>query len=84
MSLTEYLDWKKTDTSETITSSVKNTFDYDAFKVSQLGGKLIDIWETKHLKSTQLTTVGQIIGVMVSDQYVGGKTNMSSWNQWCF
>ena len=54
-------------------------FDYDQFASSQLGVQLLKIWEENALKSCQLTTVGQMIGVMVGDQYVGGKTDMSGW-----
>lgn len=67
------------DLSKVLNEKFKNTFDYEEFKGTPLGIKLIDIWENKSLKSAQLTTTGQILGVMVSDQFVGGKTNMSAW-----
>lgn len=67
------------DLSKILSGKFKGTFNYEDFKQSQLGERLVDIWENKALKNTQLTTVGQIIGVMVIDQYVGGKTNMEGW-----
>ena len=54
-------------------------FDYDFFKEQSLGTALIDIWEKHKLKSTQLTSIGQMIGVMVSDQVTGSLTNMAGW-----
>lgn len=54
-------------------------FDYEGFKSTQLGEKVLAVWEGGSLKSCQLTSVGQILGVMVSDQYVGSKTSMSGW-----
>ena len=56
-----------------------NQFNYDIFSTHPVGTQLIEKWEGKSLKSCQLTTVGQILGVMISDQVCGGKTNMLSW-----
>ena len=67
------------DLTKVFSQKFKNNFDYESFKTTQVGIQLIDLWEKGALKSCQLTTVGQMIGVMVSDQFVGGKTNMSSW-----
>ena len=67
------------DLSQILTQKLGKGFEYEEFKLTQLGDKLIAIWEEKSLKSCQLTTVGQILGIMVSDQFIGGKTNMSGW-----
>ncbi|MDA3919399.1 MAG: hypothetical protein PF501_01755 [Salinisphaera sp.] len=67
------------DLAQILTNNMGESFDYAAFKAIDFGKNIIDIWEDKGLKSCQLTTVGQILGVMVSDQRVGGKTNMSGW-----
>ena len=67
------------DLSKILSIKFGGSFNFDEFKTAPFGAKLIDVWETKALKSCQLTTVGQIIGIMVSDQCTGGKTNMSGW-----
>lgn len=61
--------------------NVGETFDYEDFASTELGKKVIDAWDGGGLKSCQLTTVGQILGVMVSDQYIGNKTNMAGWGE---
>lgn len=67
------------DLQKTLTDKNKGKFNYGTFKDSPLGKFLVDIWENQHLKSTQLTSTGQIIGVMVSDQVTGAATNMDGW-----
>lgn len=67
------------DLKEILNRKFDGNFNYEAFIQSPQGTRLMEIWEGKSLKSCQLTTVGQILGVMISDQVVGGKTNMSSW-----
>ena len=67
------------DLQKVLSQKFNGVFDYDQFASSQLGVQLLKIWEENALKSCQLTTVGQMIGVMVGDQYVGGKTDMSGW-----
>lgn len=62
-----------------LTDKNQGKFNYDFFKEQPLGNSLIDIWEKHHLKSTQLTSIGQMIGVMVSDQVTGSLTNMVGW-----
>jgi hypothetical protein len=58
---------------------IGDTFNYENFAATKMGKKVIEAWDTGGLKSCQLTSVGQILGVMVSDQYIGGKTNMAGW-----
>ncbi len=67
------------DLSQILNQKMGNGFNYEQFKTSQLGEKMLSVWEGGSLKSCQLTSVGQILGMMVSDQYVGGKTSMSGW-----
>ncbi|HDM77501.1 MAG TPA: hypothetical protein ENG51_13690 [Deltaproteobacteria bacterium] len=67
------------DLKKILTDKNQGEFDYDVFKELPIGKNLIEIWENYRLKSTQLTSVGQMIGVMVSDQITGSVTDMSSW-----
>lgn len=67
------------DLSQILDQKIGSGFNYEQFKSSQLGEKVLSVWEDGALKSCQLTSVGQILGVMVSDQYVGGKTSMAGW-----
>jgi len=67
------------DLSAILTQKMVRNFDYETFKATELGEKLVDIWDAKSLNSCQLTTVGQILGIMVTDQYTGSKTNFSGW-----
>lgn len=67
------------DLAQILSQKMGSGFDYEGFKSTQLGEKVLAVWEGGSLNSCQLTSVGQILGVMVSDQYVGGKTSMSGW-----
>lgn len=67
------------DLKKILTDKNQGEFDFDAFKEQPLGKSLTESWEKHHLKSTQLTSIGQMIGVMVSDQVTGAATNMSGW-----
>lgn len=62
-----------------LTQHLGDSFNYEDFVLTKVGKKLAELWESGGLKSCQLTSVGQMLGVMVSDQYIGGKTSMSSW-----
>ena len=67
------------DLNQSLNGKVKTAFNYDMFKATPLGIYLVDVWENKNMKSTQLTSVGQIIGVLVSDQLTNSTTNMQGW-----
>lgn len=67
--------------STVLTHKLGNDFNFENFSSTQLGDKIITAWESNGLKSCQLTTVGQILGIMVSDQFIGGKTTMSNWGE---
>ena len=67
------------DLNQSLSEKVKAEFNYEIFKATPLGVYLADVWENKNLKSTQLTSVGQIIGVLVSDQLTNSTTNMQGW-----
>jgi len=79
LSCLKYESFLSIDLKIILTDKNQGEFDFDAFKEQPLGKSLTDIWEKHQLKSTQLTSVGQIIGVMVSDQVTGSVTNMDSW-----
>lgn len=67
------------DLNKILTDKNKGEFDFDLFKNNPVGQGIFDIWENHALKSTQLTSIGQMIGVMVSDQTTNSVTNMSGW-----
>lgn len=79
LSCMKYESFITRDLQKVLFQKFNGVFDYDQFASSQLGVQMLKIWEENALKSCQLTTVGQMIGVMVGDQYVGGKTDMSGW-----
>ena len=60
-------------------SKFGDVFDSEAFRSSQLGQKLMHMWEKDCLQTCELTTVGQLLGVMVTDQYIGSKTSFAEW-----
>lgn len=67
------------DLQEILTRKNNGKMNYDNFKQHTLGKSLINIWENNGLKSAQLTSIGQMIGVMVSDEVTRLITNMSGW-----
>lgn len=67
------------DLSQVLKQHIGDTFNYENFTSTKMGKRVVEAWDGGALKSCQLTSVGQILGVMVSDQYIGGKTNMSGW-----
>jgi hypothetical protein len=42
---------------------------------------IYDLWENKKLKCATLTSVGQLIGVYVSDLLTGKKTTFYGWEK---
>lgn len=62
-----------------LSSKITANFNYDYFTRGPLGAFLVNVWENQQLKCVQLTSVGQIIGVLVSDQLTGTSTNMAGW-----
>lgn len=50
----------------------------ETFLVTPLGQKMQHTWD-KHLCAVELTTVGQIIGVYVSDLLTGSTTDLTDW-----
>ena len=48
------------------------------FRKIDIGSKIDDLWNNQHLMSVDLTSIGQIIGVLVSDQITGSTTNIDS------
>ncbi len=67
------------DLSTILKSKFGGAFDFDNLKSTPLGEKLTRIWQEDRLKTCELTTVGQMLGVMVSDQQLDGKTSFSEW-----
>ena len=54
-------------------------FDASEFLSTQLGQDLRRLWEEEDLQRYTLTTVGKLLGVMVSDLQFGDRTDLSSW-----
>jgi hypothetical protein len=53
-------------------------FDYAAFSATPVGDKIVQLWKTG-LEKAIPTTIGQLIGVYVSDMLTGTTT---SWDRW--
>ena len=51
-------------------------FDVAKFNESEIGKKIIDKWD-QGIKSVTLTSVGQLVGVYVSDMVTGGNTDLT-------
>jgi predicted nucleic acid-binding protein len=53
-------------------------FSFEAWKHNYpYASKIVDLWENHLLKSVTLTSIGQIIGVYVSDLVTGNRTNIN-------
>jgi len=51
-------------------------YEVEDFKKVDIGPRIDDLWNNQHLKSVDLTSIGQIIGVLVSDHITGSSTNI--------
>ena len=69
------------DLSKILSHKFGGAFDFDTFKSKPLGKKLVKMWEENNLQKCELTTVGQILGVMVSDQHLSNKTSLAAWSK---
>ncbi len=56
------------------------TFDYKAFSATKIGKKVKELWES-NLKHALPTTVGQVIGIYVSDMLTNTKTSFDGWGE---
>lgn len=54
------------------------TFDYKAFSATEIGNKVKELWESE-LKHALPTTIGQLIGVYVSDMLTNTHTSLDQW-----
>jgi len=54
------------------------TFDYKAFSATEIGKKVKELWESE-LKHALPTTIGQLIGVYVSDMLTNTHTSLDQW-----
>jgi len=54
-------------------------FNKNEFANHLIGKSLSSLWKENKMSSISLTSVGQIIGVYVSDMYTNGKTNFVDW-----
>lgn len=55
-------------------------FDNEAFFKSDVGIRITFLWNEQLLRSLVLTSIGQIIGVYVSDMLSGGTTQFQGWS----
>jgi hypothetical protein len=53
-------------------------FDYAAFSATNVGKLIVQLWESG-LKYAIPTTIGQLIGIYVSDMLTGTNTTLDSW-----
>jgi len=53
-------------------------FDYEAFSATPVGDKIVQLWKTG-LEKAIPTTIGQLIGVYVSDMLTGTTTSWDGW-----
>ena len=56
------------------------TFDYEAFSATEIGKKIEEIWKSG-LQNAIPTTVGQVIGVYVSDMLTKTTTSFDGWGE---
>ena len=54
-------------------------FDFNILKDTVLNEKIKQLWDVSRLQTIDLTTTGQIIGVMASDIISDTKTNLDGW-----
>jgi hypothetical protein len=54
-------------------------FDFNILKDTVLNEKIKQLWDGSRLQTIDLTTTGQIIGVMASDMISNTKTNFDGW-----
>ena len=54
-------------------------FDFNILKDTVLKEKIKQLWDSSRLQTIDLTTTGQIIGVMASDMISNTKTNFDGW-----
>ena len=54
-------------------------FDFNILKDTVLNEKIKQLWDVSRLQTIDLTTTGQIIGVMASDIIPDTKTNLDGW-----
>ncbi len=69
------------DLAKVLKAKLGDTFDFDGFVSTPLGERLAHMWKDDGLQKCDLTTVGQMLGVMVNDQRGGGKTGFTGWGQ---
>lgn len=67
------------DLQQVLVSKGVEGFDYGQFAASAMGKSLVEVWETDKLKCIRLTSVGQLIGILVSDQLSSSNTDLSKW-----
>ena len=67
------------DLSELLSGKTKEPFDYEVFKKTDIGVYSTDVWERQQLKSVTMTSVGIMIGIMVSDKLSNSRTNFQGW-----
>lgn len=79
LSCLKVLSFVGRDLKSTLAKKNNDKFDYESFKITDLGCFLVDIWDKQKLHTVELTSIGQIIGIMVTDQMAGASTNMSVW-----
>ena len=65
--------------SEVLQRKLGERFDSDQFLSTPVGQKLNHVWKEDQLEKCDLTTTGELLGVMVSDQRLGDRTRLGGW-----
>lgn len=68
------------DLKEILSGKNHNVFNYDLFAESEIGKSILKLWKQNKLEAFNLTTIGQLIGIMVSDRLSNSKTSFANWN----
>ncbi len=68
------------DLQRTLQGKFGDDFDFDGFQSTQLGEKLKHMWKEGDLQRCSLTTLGQLLGVVVSDVESGTRTDFKAWD----
>ncbi|MHA1702551.1 MAG: LPO_1073/Vpar_1526 family protein [Promethearchaeota archaeon] len=79
ISCVKYISILSQNIDNSIRKKFDNNFNTDEFKNSEIGEYIYKLWNHNGLEYLTLTSIGLIIGVMVSDLLSGSKTEVIGW-----
>lgn len=68
------------DLKDILTKKNNDIFNYEQFANNDIGKYILTMWGPSKLESFTLTSIGQLIGIMVSDRLSNSKTSLANWN----